>query len=75
MPGDLLQRGFAARVVEFLETIKTIPPIAHRLAGLRDIVQVFRQFQHAHLGLDDLLFRRHDPHSFREGEDSTGLSD
>jgi hypothetical protein len=29
------------------------------------------QFQHAHLGLDDLLFRGHRPHSFREGEDST----
>jgi hypothetical protein len=26
-------------------------------------------------GLDDLLFRRHGPHSFREREDSTELSD
>lgn len=75
LPGDLLQRGFAARVVEFLETVEAIPAVAHHLAGLRDIAQVFRQFQHTHLGLDDLLFHRHGPHPFREGKDSTGLSD
>jgi hypothetical protein len=32
---------------------------------------LFRQFQHTDLHLDDLLFRRHRPRSFREGEDST----
>jgi hypothetical protein len=33
------------------------------------------QFQHADFGLDDLLFRCHRPHSFREGKDSNRLSD
>ena len=58
-----------------LEPVKAISAIAHHLAGFGDIAQAFRQFQHAHFGLDDLLFRRHGPHSSGDGEDSTKLSD
>jgi hypothetical protein len=32
---------------------------------------LLRQFQHTDFGLNNLLFRRHRPRSFREGEDST----
>jgi hypothetical protein len=35
------------------------------------MAEVLRQFQHADLHLYDLLFRRHRPRCFRDGEDAT----
>ena len=49
--GDLLQGGFAARLVQFLEAVEAVAAIAHHLAGLGDIAELLGQFQHADLRL------------------------
>jgi hypothetical protein len=75
LAGELLQRRLTARVIELFEPREAVSALAHELTGFGDIAELLRQFQHADLHLDDLLFRRHRPPSFREDEDSTGLSD
>ena len=52
--------------IEFFEPIEAVAAIAHQLTGLRNIAELLRQFQHAHLRLDDLLFCRHRPPSLIE---------
>lgn len=60
--------------LQIFESIVAISTVSHTLTGLSSIAQVLRQFQHAQLHPDDVLFRRHDPRSFNE-EDSSYLSD
>jgi hypothetical protein len=54
-----MQRGFAAFVVEFPESIKAVAAVTHHPARLGNIVDLFRQFQQSDLGPNYLLFRRH----------------
>jgi len=56
---DLLEREFAALVVEFLEPIEAIPAIAHQLTGLADVAELLGQFQQPDFGADDLLILGH----------------
>jgi len=70
LAGDLLESRLPASLIEFFEATEAVPAIAHQLTGLRHIAELLRQFQHADLRLDDLLFGGHRPHSFYEGEDS-----
>lgn len=70
LAGDLLQHGLTARLIEFLEAIEAVSALRHHATCLRDMGELLRQLQHIDLHLDDLLFRRHHPRSFREGEDS-----
>ena len=43
LPADLLQGEFAARFIEFFETVETISGKAHHLAGLADVTQGLRE--------------------------------
>lgn len=68
--GDpILQQWFLAKellkgslltphLVEILEPVETIEGVAHHLPDLETLPRV-RQFQHAQLGPDDLLFFHH----------------
>ena len=58
-PRYLLQREFAAFVVELLEAVKAVARVAHHLAGLADIAELLGQFEQAGLGPDDLLVLGH----------------
>src|SRR5271157_5228302 len=49
----------AACVVEFLEAVEAVARIAHHLAGLADIAELFGKLKHSNLGADDLLVGRH----------------
>jgi len=53
------QRQFAALVVELLEAVEAIATVAHHLASLAHIAELFGQLQEPNLGADDLLFGRH----------------
>ena len=53
---DLLQRQLAACVVEFLEAVEAVARIAHHLAGLANIAELFGKLKQSNLGTDDLLF-------------------
>jgi hypothetical protein len=57
--GDFLQGRFTALVVQLPETVEAVAGIAHYPAGLTDIAQLPRQFEHADLGADDFLFLSH----------------
>ena len=48
---DLHQGGFAALVVQLLETVKTVPAKSHDLAGLRYAVELLSKPKQAHLVL------------------------
>ena len=56
---DLLQRQFAAFVVQLLEPVEAVAAVAHHLAGLADVAELLGQFQQPHLYPDDLLFLGH----------------
>src|SRR5437868_710316 len=58
-PADLLQCQLAAFVVQLLEPIEAVPAVAHHLAGLADIAELFGQLQQTHLHPDNLLLLRH----------------
>jgi hypothetical protein len=58
-PRDLLQGKFAAFVVKLLEPVEAVAAVAHHLAGLADIAELFCQFEHANLGADDFLILGH----------------
>ena len=45
----------AARVVKLLEAIEAIAAVAHHLAGLADITELFGELQQPNLRADDLL--------------------
>lgn len=65
----LLSRGYR-------QELERYRPLELALRTRRwDLFDLLLEWGGDHLGLDDLLFRRHGPRSFREGEDSTGLSD
>ena len=55
-PRDLLQGGFAAFIVQLLKTIKAVAAVTHHPARLRDIAELFRQFQQSDLRPNYLLF-------------------
>jgi hypothetical protein len=55
-PRQLLQRQFAAGVVEFLEAVEAVAAVAHHFAGLADVAKLLGQLQKPHLGADDFLF-------------------
>src|SRR5262249_42796750 len=59
LAADLLQRQFPAAVVELFEAIKAVAAIAHHLAGLADIAELFGEFQQPDFRTNDFLFRRH----------------
>ena len=59
LPADLLQRQLAAFVVQLLEAVKAVAPIAHHLAGLADVAELLGQLQQANLGANDLLLLCH----------------
>jgi hypothetical protein len=59
LAADLLQRQLATLVVEFLEAIETIAAVAHHLAGLADVAELFGKLEQSDFGTDDLLFSRH----------------
>src|SRR5262249_14619783 len=56
---DLLQRQLAACVVKLLGAIEAIAAVAHHLAGLADIAELFGELQQPNFRADDLLFGRH----------------
>ena len=58
-PRHLLQRQFAAFVVEILEPVEAVAAIAHDLAGLADVAELLGQFEQARLGADDFLILGH----------------
>src|SRR6476646_217929 len=58
-PRQLLQRQFAAGVVQLLGAIETVARVAHHFAGLADIAELPGQLQQPYLGADDLLFLGH----------------
>lgn len=39
-PGDFLQRGFVARLVQFLESVKAVARLAHYATGLTDVAKL-----------------------------------
>ena len=51
------------QIFEAIEAMSTISPT---LTALSSMGQVLRQFHHAQLDSDDVLFHRHDPRSFNE---------
>jgi len=59
LAADLLQRELAPLVVEFLEAIETVAAVAHHLAGLADVAELFGKLKQSNFGTDDLLFSRH----------------
>src|SRR5262249_44838507 len=59
LAADLLQRPLAAFVVEFLEAVETVAAVAHHLAGLTDVAELFSKLEQSNFGTDDLLFSRH----------------
>lgn len=75
LPRNLLEGRFAAGLIQLLKAVEAISAIAHLRTGFRHVAELLRQFQHPYLRLDDLLLRRHRPHSFPEGENSARLSD
>jgi len=50
---------FPAFVVKLLEAIEAVAAIAHHLAGLTHIAELFGKLQQPNFGPDDLLFCRH----------------
>ena len=45
LAADLLQRQLPATVVELLEVVKAVAAVAHHLASLADIAELFGEFQ------------------------------
>ena len=56
---DLLQRQFAALLVELLEPVEAVVAVAHHFSSLADIAELLGELQQANFGADDLLFGRH----------------
>ena len=59
-PRQLLKRQLASGLVEILEAIEAVAPVAHHLAGLADVAKLPGELQQANFGPDDLLFLGHD---------------
>ena len=59
LAADLLQSKVPAFVVKLLEAIEAVAAIAHHLAGLTHIAELFGKLQQSNFGADDLLFSRH----------------
>jgi hypothetical protein len=55
-----LQGKLAAFVVKLLEPVEAVTAIAHHFAGLRNIAELFGQFEHTGLGADNFLVLGHD---------------
>jgi hypothetical protein len=49
------QPGPSTYVVKLLEPVEAVAAVAHHLASLADIAELFRQFEHADLGANDFL--------------------
>src|SRR5262249_42554956 len=56
LAADLLQRQFAALLVQLLKPVEAVTAVTHHLAGLADIAELLGKLQQANLGADDLLF-------------------
>ena len=59
LAGNLRQRRFTARLIQFLETVEAIPTESEYLACLGHAPERLRELQLAELVLDNLLFLRH----------------
>jgi hypothetical protein len=58
LAADLLQRQLAACIVKLLEAVEAVAAVAHHLAGLADIAELFGELQQPDFRPDDLLFGR-----------------
>ena len=59
LAANLLQRQFAAFVVQLLEPVEAVAAVAHHLTRLAHIAELPGQFQQPDLRSDDLLFLGH----------------
>ena len=56
---NLLQGEFTTLIVKLLEPVEAVAAVAHHLASLADIAELFGQFEHAGLGANDFLILGH----------------
>jgi hypothetical protein len=59
LAANVLQCQLAAFVVQLLEAVEAVAAVAHHLAGLVDIAELFGKLQQSNLGTDDLLLGGH----------------
>jgi hypothetical protein len=55
LAADLLQRQFAAFIVQLLEPVEAVAAVPHHLAGLAHIAELLRQLEQTQLCPDNLL--------------------
>src|SRR4029453_9158691 len=59
LAAQLLQREFAAGLVELLEAVEAVARVAHHLAGLAHVAELLGELEQAQLGPDNLLLLGH----------------